>query len=68
MDQPTLIVFAVAAVIGLLASLVILRRRDQPDESPFATSTEGMKRCPNCGMANIVTDTTCASCGQTLPG
>jgi len=27
-----------------------------------------MKRCPNCGTANLVTDTTCSNCGKHLPG
>ncbi len=68
MDPVTMVVFAVAAVTGLAASWAILRRREQPEESPFAASTEGVKRCPNCSMANIVSDRTCASCGETLPG
>ena len=37
-------------------------------ENPFATATEGMKRCPKCGLANLVTDRTCNSCGKRLPG
>ena len=34
-----------------------------PHESPYAVSTEGMKRCPRCGFGNLVTDSTCGSCG-----
>ena len=37
-------------------------------ESPFAASTEGSKRCPNCGLGNMSSDATCASCGADLPG
>jgi hypothetical protein len=37
-------------------------------ENPFAVSTEGMKRCPSCAFGNLVTDSTCSSCGKRLPG
>ena len=62
-----------AAAIGIVATLGILRRQRHDDEeaireSPYATSTEGMKRCPKCGAANLVTDRTCNSCGKRLPG
>ena len=67
MDFATLVVLAGAAIIGALASWAILSRRETPEESPFAASTEGVTRCPNCGLANDVTDTTCANCGATLP-
>lgn len=74
MDQTTqLIAVVVAAVIGMLAALTILRRdrhtaEDAKRESPFATSTEGMKRCPSCGAGNLVTDANCLNCGKRLPG
>jgi len=74
MDQTTqLIVMVIAAVIGMLAVLAILRRdrhtaEDATRESPFATSTEGMKRCPSCGTGNLVTDSNCLNCGKRLPG
>ena len=74
MDQTTqLIAMIIAAIIGLLAVLVILRRQrhdreDATRESPFATSTEGMKRCPSCGTGNLVTDSNCLNCGKRLPG
>jgi len=62
-----------AAAIGLVAVLAILRRQrseeaDETRESPYAVSTEGMKRCPSCGMGNLVTDSTCSGCGKHLPG
>jgi hypothetical protein len=74
MDQTTqLIAVVIAALVGLLAVLVILRRQrheveDATRESPFATSTEGMKRCPSCGTGNLVTDSNCINCGKRLPG
>jgi hypothetical protein len=74
MDQ-TLLPLAMigCAVIGIFAVLVITRRNRRDTEvatreSPFAASTEGMKRCPNCGTGNLVTDSTCSSCGKRLPG
>ena len=71
MDQTQLIVLTVAAAIGVLATLVILRRQrrdSEPLESPFAASTEGEKRCPKCGMGNLWTDRNCIVCGARLPG
>ena len=46
------------------------RRKEQAAavENPYAVATEGMKRCPNCGFGNLVTDATCTSCGKKLPG
>lgn len=63
----------IAAVIGLIAVITILRRErraaeEAKRESPFAASTEGMKRCPSCGTGNLVTDSTCSNCGRRLPG
>jgi hypothetical protein len=63
-----------AAGIGILATLVILRRQRRdtqamtPQRSQFAVSTEGEKRCPHCGMGNMWTDARCVSCGKPLPG
>jgi len=72
MEQSTiLLVLVVVAAFGLLATIAILRRertsqQEVAQESPFAASTEGMKRCPNCGTANMVTDRDCSSCGRRL--
>ena len=72
MDQTTqLFALVIAAVVGLLAVLAILRRErhaveDSSRESPFAVSSEGMKRCPSCGTANLVTDSSCSTCGKRL--
>jgi hypothetical protein len=69
MDQQTFIIIAaLAGIAGIFASLAILRRYRAPKESPFAVSTEGEKRCPNCGMGNLVSDGRCVSCGADLPG
>lgn len=68
-----ILLVVVAATIGLLATLAILRRERREaeagaTESPFAASTEGEKRCPKCGMGSLWTDATCISCGARLPG
>jgi hypothetical protein len=71
MDQTTsLVLLVVAAVIGVVAVAAILRRGSSSTatapESPFAASTEGMKRCPNCGVGNLVTESKCSNCGKKL--
>jgi hypothetical protein len=74
MDQSTqLLILVVAAVVGLLAMLLIIRRQraDRSDltrESLYATSSEGQKRCPSCGAYNAWTDRNCVSCKRRLPG
>lgn len=74
MDQTTQsLALVISAAVGLLAVLGILRRsrkevEEASQERPFAVSTEGMKRCPHCGVGNLVTDATCSSCGRALPG
>ena len=72
MDQtPLLVVGIVVAGVGIVATMVILRERDRAleprQESPFAASSEGETRCPQCGMGNLVTDERCVSCGARLP-
>ena len=74
MDQTTQLLLLIAATcIGIAAMLIMLRRqrvdRDQlTRENPYATSTEGEKRCPNCGMFNSWTSRNCISCKRRLPG
>ena len=74
MDQATqLLVLIAATVIGISAALVTLRRqrvdRERAGrENPYATSTEGEKRCPNCGMFNTAQSRNCVSCKRRLPG
>jgi hypothetical protein len=72
MEQSTAIVLLIAvATIGILAVMAILHRSSARTatgpESPFAASTEGMKRCPACGVGNLVTESTCSACGKHLP-
>jgi len=74
MDQTTQVfVLIAAAATAMLAMLIMLRRQRREREfagreNQFATSTEGQKRCPNCGMFNLSTDRNCISCGRKLPG
>ena len=74
MDQSTqLLILIVAATVGLLAMLLIIRRqrvdREADTREPtYATSSEGQKRCPSCGAYNAWTDRNCVSCGRKLPG
>ena len=73
MDDLALYALLAAAALGMVATMLILRRQrteaaDRSRESPFGVSTEGMKRCPACGIGNLVTDSTCSGCGKRLPG
>jgi hypothetical protein len=74
MSQTQLLLLLIAAAaIGIVAAFIMLRRqrRDREAatrESPFAVSTEGQKRCPNCGTANAWTDRTCVACRGPLAG
>lgn len=73
MDQTLVYALLAALVVVTVATvLIIIRQRgeapSEPTDNSFAVSTEGMKRCPNCGMGNLVTDQNCSSCGRRLPG
>jgi hypothetical protein len=75
MDQtPILAGLIAAAAIGIFAAAAILRRGaiaggpSVAGESLFAASTEGMKRCPSCGVGNLVTEGACSACGKPLSG
>ena len=73
MDDLALNALLAAAALGVVAMILIIRRQrndraDATRKSPYAVSTEGMKRCPNCGFGNLVTDSTCSSCGKRVPG
>lgn len=73
MDDLALYALLAAAALGIVATLLILRRQaseqaDETRENPYAVSSEGMKRCPSCGVGNLVTDATCSGCGKHLPG
>jgi uncharacterized paraquat-inducible protein A len=62
------------AIVVLILAVLLIQRRQRMDrealtrESPFATSTEGQKRCPNCGMFNLSTARDCVACHRRLPG
>ncbi len=74
MDLTTKVLLLVAALLLLAAAVALIRRRQRLEresatrENPFAASTEGEKRCPNCGMGNLWTDRNCISCNARLPG
>ncbi len=73
MDQTQqLLAMTLAAAVGMLATLAILRRqrraKEPSRESRFAASTEGEKRCDKCGMGSLWTDDRCISCGARFPG
>jgi hypothetical protein len=74
MDHTTqLFVLIGAAAVGLFALLLMIgrQRRDRSAasrESPYATSTEGEKRCPKCGMGNLWTASRCIACKTPLRG
>jgi uncharacterized membrane protein len=74
LDLSTQLLLLVAAVAVLAVSLATIKRRQRLEreaatrESPYGTSTEGEKRCPNCGMGNLWTDRNCISCEARLPG
>jgi len=73
-DQTTqILALVLIAALGIAAVVLILRRdrvttEEATRETPFAVATEGMKRCPSCGMGNLVTDDNCSSCGKRLAG
>jgi hypothetical protein len=73
MDQTTILVLLiVAATVGIVCVAAILDRDRTASvkagrETQFASSTEGMRRCPYCGVGNLVTADTCSGCGKRLP-
>jgi len=70
-DQSYLLALVVAVIVAL-GALGVLRTRPSSasgfPESPFGTSTEGLKICPRCGMGNLWTERRCSSCGRQLAG
>jgi hypothetical protein len=73
-DQTTQLLLLIASlgILALAVATIMGRQRRERQaatrESPFAVSTEGEKRCPNCGMGNLWTDRNCISCKARLPG
>jgi uncharacterized paraquat-inducible protein A len=74
MSLTTQLLILVVAIAILVVAVYLIRRRQRMDrqyrtqESRYAASTEGEKRCPNCGMFNLWTDRNCISCKRRLPG
>jgi hypothetical protein len=73
-DQASEFLLLIASVGIVALSVVVIMGRQRRErqaatrESPYAVSTEGEKRCPNCGMGNLWTDRNCISCNARLPG
>jgi hypothetical protein len=73
MDVQTLLTFLIvfALVGGIAAAFIALRvdreQHEEPIEYAFTAASEGMTRCRRCGMGNLVTDSSCVSCGAALP-
>jgi uncharacterized protein (DUF983 family) len=70
MDTPLLLVML---TVGLLITIsiwgVLTAKRPSSDPADrLATSTEGMKVCPKCGMGNLWTERRCSACGNSLRG
>lgn len=73
MDQSFLLVLVLAVIVALGAMGVMRARpssgsREAGEDSPFGTSTEGMKMCPKCHMGNLWTERRCSQCGRQLAG
>ena len=73
MDQTYLLVLVVAVIVALGAVGSIVGRpaamaRKAAKDSQFATSTEGLKVCPKCGMGNLWVERNCSQCGRRLAG
>jgi hypothetical protein len=71
LEQGLLLLIAAAAGAVVAMIFVVRRQRHEREaiqESRFAASTEGEKRCPFCGMFNLWTARDCVSCHRKLPG
>jgi hypothetical protein len=74
MSPTTQLLILVIAFAVLIVSVLVIQRRQRADrasregENEYATSTEGQKRCPHCGMFNVWTARNCISCKRRLPG
>jgi hypothetical protein len=70
-NQTLLLVLAIVVIVALVAWGVLRTRPSsgrKAEDSPFGTSTEGMKICPKCGMGNLWTERRCSACGRPLAG
>ena len=70
LDTSTLLLILAVAVLVILALLGLLTTREPTTQTDpgLATSTEGMKICPKCGMGNLWTERSCSACGNALKG
>jgi uncharacterized protein (DUF983 family) len=69
MDPALLLVLVVGLLVVASVWGVLTARRPSADPNEgLATSTEGMKVCPKCGMGNLWTERRCSACGQALRG
>jgi cytochrome c-type biogenesis protein CcmH/NrfF len=73
-DQASEFLLLIASVGIVALSVVVIMGRQRRErqaatrESPYAVSTEGEKRCPNCGMGNLWTENRCIACKAPLRG
>lgn len=70
MDTPLLLLVVVLGLLLILAvwGVATARRPSTDPDDRLATSTEGMKVCPKCGMGNLWTERNCSACGNPLRG
>ncbi len=69
MDTPLLLLLLVGLLLFVSIWGVATARRPSSDPGEgLATSTEGMKICPRCGMGNLWTERNCSACGNALRG
>lgn len=61
------LLLALLAVLAASSAVILQRPSSEPD-TRLATSTEGMKICPRCGMGNLWTERRCSACGNSLKG
>jgi hypothetical protein len=69
MDTTLLLVAAIGLLVIISVWGMVTARRPSTDPTGgLATSTEGMKVCPKCGMGNLWTQSRCAACKRPLRG
>ncbi len=63
-----LLLLAIAALLLIVWGMLTARKTATDPDDQLATSTEGMKICPQCGMGNLWTERSCSACGNRLRG
>jgi hypothetical protein len=68
--DPALLLLLVVGLLVVISIWGVLTARRPPSgrDDGLATSTEGMKVCPKCGMGNLWTERRCSACGNPLRG